>query len=131
MSTMTLKSCFPCLTVCFFLLGGCSPAKQEDTVKPSKSKEKVMAEQKLAAGKAVYEASCAGCHDAGVGDAPKPGDKAAWQKRMNPGMDVVIKKSIEGFDGSAGTMPPKGGNASLTDEEVSNAVIFMTGTLPK
>jgi cytochrome c5 len=38
---------------------------------------------------------------------------------------VMTKKSIAGFTGKAGAMPAKGGNASLTDEEVANAVAFM------
>jgi len=38
----------------------------------------------------------------------------------------MVKKSIEGYEGKTGVMPPKGGNSTLTDEEVSNAVDFMT-----
>ena len=128
---MTVKSFLPFFSISLFLFSACSPAKQPGTEESSKSREEVVAKQKLAAGKTVYEKNCAGCHDAGVADAPKPGDKAAWEKRMTQGMDVIIKKSIEGFEGNAGMMPPKGGNESLTDEEVSNAVSFMAGTQTK
>ena len=37
----------------------------------------------------------------------------------------MTKKSIDGFQGKAGAMPAKGGNASLTDEEIANTVAFM------
>ena len=129
---MSLKSFLPLLTVGIFLLGACSPEKQP--VQPvneelTESKEEAMAEMKLAAGKNVYEANCAGCHDAGVAGAPKPGDKPAWSSRMASGMEVMVKKSIEGFEGKTGQMPPKGGNASLTDEEVTNAVDYMASKL--
>ncbi len=126
-TTMTLKSCMPLLTG-LFLLGACTPEKQPDNKELTAIRAEALAEKKLAAGKTVYEANCAGCHDAGVAGAPKPGDKAAWKERLTLGVEVIVKKSIEGFDGKTGMMPPRGGNAILTDEEVSNAVTFMIGT---
>ena len=35
-------------------------------------------------GKAVHEATCAMCHAAGVADAPKLADKAAWAPASAP-----------------------------------------------
>jgi len=35
------------------------------------------------------------------------------------------QKSIQGFEGKQGVMPPKGGNSVLTQEELSNAVYYM------
>ncbi len=123
----------PCL---FFLidgltfLGACSPEKAPVNKGVTTNKEATLGEQKIALGKQVYEANCAGCHDAGVAGAPKPGDKAAWSERIaQGGMDMIVKKSIEGYDGKAGMMPPKGGNATLEDGEVMNAVIYMTQKL--
>jgi cytochrome c5 len=127
---MSLKLFLPLLTVGIFLLGACSPEKQPVVNEElTESKEEAMAEMKLAAGKNIYEANCAGCHDAGVTGAPKPGDKPAWSKRMASGLEVMVKKSIDGFEGETGLMPPKGGNASLTDEEVTNAVDYMASKL--
>ena len=123
--TMTLKSCMPIFAVALFLLGACGAEKQQDKEELTESREEALAEQKLATGKRVYEASCAGCHDAAVAGAPKPGDTVAWKERTAQGLDVVVKKSIEGFEGKTGSMPPKGGNASLTNDEVSSAVSFM------
>ncbi|MEI7933431.1 MAG: c-type cytochrome [Chlorobiaceae bacterium] len=122
---MTLKSLMPVFAAGLLCFGACAPEKQTDNEESTESKSEMLAEQKLALGKRVYDANCAGCHDAGVAGAPKPGDNAAWKERMTQGFEVIVNKSIQGFDGTTGAMPPKGGNAVLTDEEVSNAVAFM------
>ena len=78
-----------------------------------------------AAGQSVYNRTCALCHAAGVAGAPKPGDKADWEPRIAQGVDVMYKHAIEGFTGSKGMMPPRGGASNLSDEEVKAAVDFM------
>lgn len=80
-----------------------------------------------AAGKAVYDTSCATCHKAGIMGAPKLGDKAAWAPRISKGMPVLVSNSVKGFKGTKGMMPAKGGNAKLTDAQVGNAVAYMVG----
>lgn len=77
------------------------------------------------AGKSVYGKVCALCHEAGVAGAPKPGDKDEWAPRIAQGNDVMYKHAIEGFTGSKGMMPPRGGGSSLTDDEVKAAVDYM------
>jgi cytochrome c5 len=72
-------------------------------------------------GKKVYDATCTACHTAGVANAPKPGDKAAWAPRVKQGMDALVQAAIKG----KGAMPPKGGAANLSDAEVRAAVEFM------
>lgn len=79
----------------------------------------------LDAGKSVYNKTCALCHAAGVAGAPKPGDKDDWGPRIAQGKDTLYKHAIEGFTGSKGMMPPKGGAASLSDDEVKSAVDYM------
>lgn len=76
-------------------------------------------------GKAVFDSSCAACHATGVAGAPKIGDAAAWEDRIAKGMDTLYEHAIEGFQGKAGYMPPKGGNASLSDAQVKAAVDYM------
>jgi len=61
------------------------------------------------------------CHDSGMMNAPKPGDKTAWEPRLAQGMDTVMKNTIEGFGG----MPAKGGHPELTDEQLKSAVDYM------
>ncbi len=76
-------------------------------------------------GKAVFGKVCAMCHAAGVAGAPKPGDKADWGPRIAQGNDVLYKHAIEGYTGAKGMMPPRGGGASLTDDEMKSAVDYM------
>ena len=72
-------------------------------------------------GKKVFDTTCTACHTAGVANAPKPGDKAAWAARIKQGMDALVQSALKG----KGAMPPKGGNASLSDAEVRAAIDFM------
>lgn len=76
-------------------------------------------------GKAVYERTCAACHAAGVANAPKFGDKAAWAPRIAQGANVLYDHAIKGFQGKAGVMPPKGGAVTTPDAEVKAAVDYM------
>jgi len=79
------------------------------------------------AGKATYEKSCGVCHVAGVAGAPKLGDKAAWKDRIAQGNDKLYTHALKGFQGKVGMMPPKGGNAALSDADVKAAVDYMVG----
>jgi len=74
-------------------------------------------------GKTVYEASCVACHAAGIANAPKAGDKAAWAPRLKTGMDALYAATLKG----KGAMPPKGGNPSLADADVKAAVDYLAG----
>lgn len=76
-------------------------------------------------GKSTYGKVCVMCHGAGIGGAPKPGDKAAWAPRIAQGKDTLYKHALEGFTGSQGMMPAKGGGASLSDDDVKAAVDHM------
>ena len=78
-----------------------------------------------ALGKSVYGKTCALCHAAGIAGAPKPGNKDEWGPRIAQGKETLYKHDMEGFTGSKGAMPARGGNAKLTDEEVKAAVDFM------
>jgi cytochrome c5 len=76
-------------------------------------------------GPEVYEQACATCHGAGIAGAPRAGDAAAWGPRLAQGQDVLYQHAIEGFQGKAGVMPPKGGRTDLSDELVRAAVDHM------
>ena len=79
------------------------------------------------AGQKTYDTTCAACHKGGLLGAPKLGDKAAWAPRLGQGLDVLVSKSIKGFQGKAGTMPARGGDAKLTDAQVGNSVAYLVG----
>jgi cytochrome c5 len=76
-------------------------------------------------GETVYNQACVACHGAGIAGAPKLGDKAAWGPRIAQGADTLHKHAIEGFQGKAGLMPPKGGRTDLSDQSVINAVDYI------
>ncbi len=123
---MTVKSIVPSfLIIILFSIAACSPEKLPLSDEVLESQAEALAERKIEEGKKIYESNFAGCHDSGVAGAPKPGDKEAWLERLAPGLVVVKKRSIEGYEGKTGVMPPKGGNSTLTDDEVKNAVDFM------
>jgi len=62
------------------------------------------------------------CHGSGVAGAPKLDDKESWAKRLEQGMDTVVKHAIDGYMGENGMMPPKGRKLKITEEKVKNAV---------
>ncbi|MFT7235216.1 MAG: cytochrome c5 [Methylophagaceae bacterium] len=76
-------------------------------------------------GKGIYEKSCAVCHDSGVAGAPIVGEKDIWADRMERGMEAIVGRAITGYVGDYGVMPAKGGNMSLSDEDVAAAVHYM------
>lgn len=76
-------------------------------------------------GKSVFNKTCAMCHAVGAAGAPRPGDQADWDPRIAQGMDVLYKHALEGFTGTKGAMPARGGAAVLTDDEVRAAVDYM------
>ncbi|RNF83729.1 c-type cytochrome [Montanilutibacter psychrotolerans] len=79
-------------------------------------------------GSVIFDSLCAGCHKSGAGGAPTM-DKAHWAARIGQGTETLHKHAIEGFTGSAGVMPAKGGNPALTDEQVVATVDWMLGNL--
>lgn len=76
-------------------------------------------------GAEVYATACAMCHAAGVAGAPKVGEASLWNDRIAQGESVLFEHAINGFQGSAGFMPAKGGCSSCSDEEVTAAVQHM------
>lgn len=76
-------------------------------------------------GPQVYNTACLACHGTGVGGAPVVGDAAQWTDRIGQGMDLLERHAIEGFTGTSGFMPAKGGRMDLSDQEVGDAVKYM------
>ncbi|TFH87653.1 cytochrome c5 family protein [Billgrantia azerbaijanica] len=77
--------------------------------------------QAEADGEAVYNQACMACHMTGAAGAPIAGDAEAWGPRVEKGIDTLYDHAINGFN----AMPAKGGNMSLSDEEVKAAVDYM------
>jgi len=72
-------------------------------------------------GDEVYKTKCFVCHMAGVANAPKLGDKAAWAPRIATGMDAMMQTVING----KGAMPPKGTCMDCSNDELKAAVEYM------
>ncbi len=75
----------------------------------------------VAAGEKIYQSACFACHLSGVADAPKLDDPAAWEPRLGQGMAGLLQSVTNG----KGAMPPKGGFAHLTEDDLRNALGFM------
>ena len=75
-------------------------------------------------GSVIYNNLCTGCHTSGAGGAPTL-TAAGFGARASKGADTLHKHAIEGFQGAAGVMPPKGGNPALTDAQVKATVDWM------
>jgi cytochrome c5 len=71
-------------------------------------------------GKLIYDAVCMACHTSGLAGAPKL-EAADWTDRMTGGMDALVTSAING----KGAMPPRGGRADLSDEQMKATVEFM------
>jgi cytochrome c5 len=95
--------------------------KAEAATAPPQSNEVLPGDQ-------VYQATCVACHGAGVAGAPKFGDKAAWSARIAKGVDTLHQHALQGFQGSNGVMPAKGGRVDLSDKSVPNAVDYMVNS---
>lgn len=83
----------------------------------------------------TYDSVCAACHGTGVSGAPKLGDTAAWQAKLDErgSPEKLAEQAIKGIN----AMPPKGGT-TLSDDDFKKMVAFMlehakldSGDLPK
>lgn len=76
-------------------------------------------------GPQVYNTACNACHGNGVGGAPIVGDAPSWTARIAQGVATLNDHAINGYTGSVGYMPAKGGFSTLSDAEVEAAVEYM------
>jgi cytochrome c5 len=75
-------------------------------------------------GEAIVKTTCSACHGTGLNKAPKIGDKNDWAPRIKQGLGALVQSAAKG----KGAMPPKGGDASLTETELARAVAFMANS---
>jgi cytochrome c5 len=72
-------------------------------------------------GSAVYAGLCKTCHEAGVAGAPITGSEQMGTRLAMNGLDGLVANAINGLN----AMPPRGGNPTLTDQQIQAAVEFM------
>lgn len=117
--TSPLIACLGCMNqFCLFaaLILGSWMVHAADTRKPSEVRL-----GNVLNGREIYVQSCAMCHSAGVGGAPRPGKGEDWAERAKKGPAELMVSVLRGKRG----MPPKGGNASLTRVEAYLALDYM------
>ena len=71
-------------------------------------------------GEMLYTSVCSVCHATGAANAPKPGSPE-WATRAEKGQDALVQTAISGLN----AMPPRGGRADLSDEQVQAIIEFM------
>lgn len=97
------------------------PAEKTEAAKEPAKEEPVKTASAGKTGEQVYKGVCSVCHAAALMGAPKFGDKDQWAPRIAQGYDTLVNHAIHGIR----MMPAKGGNASLSDDEVGRAVAYM------
>jgi cytochrome c5 len=75
-------------------------------------------------GREVVEQTGAACHNTGLEGAPKIGDVDSWSKHAKMGLVKLTEDAIADF----GKMPAHGGQANLTDLEISRAIAYMVSS---
>ena len=75
----------------------------------------------LELGSETYETACASCHDEGQDGAPTRGDRDSWANRSPLWEAVLLEHAKNGYL----NMPPRGGQAGLSDRAVEAAGEFM------
>jgi cytochrome c5 len=85
--------------------------------------------QDNSAGESIYYQTCVNCHGRdGTGRMRIP-DLTGKDGALNKPEAELVKNTINGYSsGSRSYMPPRGGNASLTDQDIGNAIRFMKAT---
>jgi cytochrome c5 len=73
-------------------------------------------------GEETYNRFCFSCHAAGIADAPKFGDAAAWAPRIAKGEALLLRSTREGI---APGMPAMGLCLSCSDAELAAAIDYM------
>jgi cytochrome c5 len=94
------------------LLDGCGGANETASTQSS------------VAGEQTYQRYCFSCHASGVSGAPPSGNAAAWAPRLAQGEQTLLQHTIDGMS-SAG-MPPRGMCLQCTDQELLDAIHYMT-----
>ena len=77
-------------------------------------------------GNSIYKQVCAVCHSTGMTNTPQLGSRADWSDRLTSGRSMLLRSVLLG----KGAMPPKGGNASLSDAQAEAALDHMLSKVP-
>jgi len=73
----------------------------------------------------VYNMACTACHADGIAGSPRISDAENWESRISKGVKALRINALNGYTGSSGFMPPKGGRFDLSDEDIHKAIDYM------
>lgn len=71
----------------------------------------------------VYNTYCVACHGTGANNSPVRGDVAAWEPRLEKGLDTLYQNAINGFNNNA--MPPKGLCMDCSEDTIRATVDYI------
>ena len=75
----------------------------------------------------VYNTYCVACHGTGANNSPIMGDAAAWQPRLDQGMETLYQNAINGLNNNA--MPAKGLCMACSDDDIRATVDYILSAL--
>ena len=114
------------------ILASCGDKETQEPSKPMTPKELAAgvyekpAASEHAEGQQVWLGTCKVCHGTGLAGAPFIGNKELWKPRISQGMNTLFSHALNGFTSDVGnTMPARGGNKDLSDDQVKAAVKYM------
>jgi cytochrome c5 len=96
--------------------GAAELAEAQAAVAPAADEEPAVVD-----GAAVYGGLCKTCHEAGVAGAPITGSDQMAARLEEKGMETLLHNALNGLN----AMPPRGGNPTLTDDQIKAAIEFM------
>ena len=120
---MRIRRPFPAALLAAALLAACARDGADGPGKPSAeaaARALVPADPALAD---IYNRSCRSCHTIAATRAPLTGDAAAWNTRLEKGMDVLVDNVVAGFGG----MPPFGLCMDCDAQQFEDLILFMAG----
>lgn len=112
-----------CLAAALLVLAGCSrqpPITQAETAKYTAVFTNA---QMTARAQQKWARSCALCHVAGQGGAPRMGHPNEWKPRLEQGTALLLKHTLEGYN----RMPPLGYCMSCDTSDLAAMINMMSG----
>ncbi|MCW8400468.1 c-type cytochrome [Legionella sp. PATHC038] len=112
-----------------FKTGTTTTASQQNNQESQAAKTNITKTGKpTASGKDIYQKNCVACHGVdGKGTSPAFPDFTKKGGVLSKSSSVLLQNTIKGIGG----MPPKGGNPSLSDDDLKAALDYIESTFAK
>jgi cytochrome c5 len=116
------------VTIACLWLTACGRSQDPSVAGPTMPK---LAGEQLVEGRQIWIGTCRACHLMGIAGAPAVTNFAEWDKRIAKGKEALYRSALNGIKGPDGKfrMPPHGGNARLSDEQVRLAVDYKVAAI--